>query len=1190
MRLLPLLLLASLACRNDATSDDPKDVVTDDPVDTDAVDADGDGWAASEDCDDTDASVFPAAEELCNGVDDDCDGDLDEGAGDLYFADADGDGWGADADTVVSCEVLDGHVARGGDCDDAVAARNPDATEVCDGFDDDCDGEVDEGLLVEVFADRDGDGVGDAAVSQLACEAGAGWADAAGDCDDTDADTFPDAAERCDDRDNDCDGDVDEALSLTWYADADGDGFGALGTALDTCDPPPGWVADATDCDDLDPGAFPGQVEACDGVDNDCDVDEGLLQTFWADGDGDGFGGGVTAEACEVPAGFVDRSGDCDDAVAAVSPNATELCDGTDNDCDGDRDESDAADAPAWYPDHDGDGFGGGAAVVQCEAPAGHVADASDCDDAVVAVNPDAVEVCDGVDNDCDTETDEPTAVDAGTWYADSDGDGFGAAASATVACEAPQGFVADATDCDDGDDRSNPGEPEVCDGVDNDCDVDVDEGLRSTFFVDADADGWGDDRVTVEACSVPAGFATVSGDCDDADDGRNPDADEVCNAADDDCDGVSDEGFAVSDFFADADGDGFGSTTAAGQSCLVPPGFVGDGSDCDDLDPAVNAAATEVCNGVDYNCDGSADEGLATTAYHADADGDGFGDVEVAGASCRVPAGFVTDDSDCDDLDPGVNVSAAEVCNGLDDNCDGAADEGLPTTVSYADVDGDGFGDAVAAITSCQVPPGFVADDTDCDDLDPDVNPASLEVCNGVDDDCDTLVDPGLTTTFYADADGDGDGTDLLALEACGQPPGFVAGAGDCDDGDADVGPSALEVCNGIDDDCDGQVDPGLTGTFYADGDGDGVGNDALSTVACSAPTGFVATPGDCDDGDAAIRPGATEVCNGADDDCDGDTDGGLTSVFHRDADGDGYGDGGVTLEACVQPAGHVADATDCDDSSAATFPGAAESCDGEDNDCDGVVDNDATDAVPGFVDADGDGFGDADNVVDACPDADGVVDVPGDCDDADDAIGVCGSCQQILSAGGSVGDGVYLLDPCGTGTPTEYWCDMTTGGGGWTVAGWQDANATTSMGVSDWGMVGADQWSKDLACLERSEVLVFNRTHGLSHQQSYASDVWDFTATNFAFGTPGTAFKHGTYGPSSSQIMMGCVDYSYNGGVNPQFACDSDWQQGAKGHLADYAGEYCAGARLDFTWAWSNGSTCSFRGELYTWGYAIR
>ncbi|HNH49073.1 MAG TPA: hypothetical protein PKY30_18655, partial [Myxococcota bacterium] len=146
------------------------------------------------------------------------------------------------------------------------------------------------------------------------------------------------------------------------------------------------------------------------------------------------------------------------------------------------------------------------------------------------------------------------------------------------------------------------------------------------------------------------------------------------------------------------------------------------------------------------------------------------------------------------------------------------------------------------------------------------------------------------------------------------------------------------------------------------------------------------------------------------------------------------------------------------------------------------------------------------------------------------------------------------------------------------------------TSMGISNRGVVGDVSWSVNLACIDYSEIYVKNHSTNETFRQSYTPSTWNQTSLNITIGSLGSAFKHGTYGPSNSRIVMGCVDYNYSGGNNNSWACDSDNQRSAKGHLADYAGEYCAGARLDYTWAWSNGSTCSQRGVAYSWGYAIR
>ena len=203
-----------------------------------------------------------------------------------------------------------------------------------------------------------------------------------------------------------------------------------------------------------------------------------LIPTWYTDADGDGYGDDAsTVEACAQPAGTVEVGGDCNDGDALANVEGDEVCDGIDNDCDGVVDEADALDAATWYGDADGDGYGdAGAATVACDAPTGTVADASDCDDGDAAVNPSATELCDGLDNDCDTVVDEDDAVDASAWYLDADGDGFGDATDTLTACTAPSGYVGDASDCDDTAAATFPGADEVCDEADNDCDGSTDE------------------------------------------------------------------------------------------------------------------------------------------------------------------------------------------------------------------------------------------------------------------------------------------------------------------------------------------------------------------------------------------------------------------------------------------------------------------------------------------------------------------------------------------------------------------------------------------------------------------------------------------------------------------------------------------------------------------------------------------
>ena len=177
--------------------------------------------------------------------------------------------------------------------------------------------------------------------------------------------------------------------------------------------------------------------------------------------------------------------------------------------------------------------------------------------------------------------------------------------------------------------------------------------------------------------------------------------------------------------------------------------------------------------------------------------------------------------------------------------------------------------------------------DEDDCDDADPSINPGAQEVdCDGIDNDCDDEIDDGSADLYYADEDGDGYGDPSQAYRWCDKPEGAVVEmtlytlGEDCDDTDPLVHPGATETCNDKDDDCDGEIDEDLLSTFYKDDDGDGFGDPDSAIEACEATTGLVTDGTDCDDTDPTVHPGAEETANGADDDCDGDTDEGLTYI----------------------------------------------------------------------------------------------------------------------------------------------------------------------------------------------------------------------------------------------------------------------------------------------------------------------
>jgi hypothetical protein len=182
----------------------------------------------------------------------------------------------------------------------------------------------------------------------------------------------------------------------------------------------------------------------------------------------------------------------------------------------------------------------------------------------------------------------------------------------------------------------------------------------------------------------------------------------------------------------------------------------------------------------------------------------------------------------------------------------------------------------------ACDQPPGYVMDNTDCNDGDGASYPGAPEVCDSVDNDCDGVSDDGVESTFYADNDADGKGNPSVTQSACEPPVGFVDNSDDCDDTDMTVYLGADELCDEQDNDCDVTVDedPVDETTWYDDHDADGYGESSVSFQSCDSPPGFVETAGDCDDSDGEINPGAIEIFNEIDDDCDGLVDEGTTCL----------------------------------------------------------------------------------------------------------------------------------------------------------------------------------------------------------------------------------------------------------------------------------------------------------------------
>jgi hypothetical protein len=583
--------------------------------------------------------------------------------------------------------------------------------------------------------------------------------------------------------------------------------------------------------------------------------------------------------------------------------------------------------------------------------------------------------------------------------------------------------------------DTDNDGIP---DGLDGTTDTDGD-GVIDALDEDSDNDGIYD--------SVEAGLTidTAPPDTDTTSPFFVVDADPATTTDPDDADT---DGDGLPDALEDANGDGAqgpGETDAAASD-----------SDGDGLDDGVE----------DANLDGVQSEG-ETDPLSADTDSDGLSDwIEVLG---------VTDPLDDDTDDDGL-LDGTEDADG-----NGGLDFGETSAVDF-DTDGDGLGDGLES--GLAAPEG---NDTDTGFFVGDADPGSTTDPLVIDTDGGTVSD-GVEDTNQNGAVEAGerdpnDPSDDLAID--NDLDGWVAVAGggtDCNDNDASIYPGATEICgDGIDSNCDGDLVDG-----FPDTDGDGT----LDCVDTDDDNDGTLDVNDCAGLDATIFPGALEtVDDGIDQDCNGFD----TVTCFVDLDLDGAGGGGTTLNVlgnCTDP-GLAPLNDDCDDSDPALYPGALEIADdGIDQDCDGF------DLVGCFLDFDLDGYGSttpaanpAGNCVDPgysvtsddCDDTDPLVspavdgDLDGsnvceDCDDTDPLLFAgsvnCGwdlggvSCNDVLIAGNSQGDGVYVIDPLATGTGYEVLCDMTNDGGGWTLG-----MVSSDDGVTTWTLANATAMTTNTA-----------------------------------------------------------------------------------------------------------------------------
>ena len=934
-----------------------------------------------------------------------------------------------------------------GDCEDDPGllgyTSNPDGEEACeddgaggiaiDQVDNDCDGFRIRNDSNQ-SADEDGDGVCDFTkacvpdfdqltadqVLEWEAELQASCGTALADCNDdpeTGAEESPLNPEICepgdetDQIDTNCNS-ADDADGLSWFAiDEDGDSFAAdpqpqvpHAFPVRYCGPPPDLITsnrnttlcggDATnpdcgdpDCDDSRATVFPGAPTICDGQDNDCDGQPDESGDVDLDNDGQ-------AE-CE---------GDCDDTNNDVKVGAPEICDGADNNCTGGPDSDEV--------DDDGDQY------FQCEGVPFKVdlqVDLQPADELSVFAAPSLsvaqrqAVVVETVAGSAESITEAGDVVTITFENGVSTTDSLNAMITAAIQGANPPALVGLVTgdgthiwttteeqsvqmdgtlgnDCDDADPLINPGASETnvlgdefCDGADNNCD-----GVLHPYESDDDLDGFAECTPTTQAgpageelvLTAPASLTTstpvtvtfVAGASENVSENTSAGTITITFNA-----GTSSTTALVT-LISNA---GLSQVTGVSGTGTTPwtPAEAGDvfmgllaGGDCDDSNDEIALGLPELCDGYDNDCDGLLGDGTNGTVNELDLDGDGWVQCTPNSANLGNTVLGAAGGDDCvDDPIPSatnpMGLSAPFIYPDAPEIADSYYDadpDGNPNTndATYVLIDNQCPGDTgydtngiPGAGEYCEGPnisAGFSCVDSeldldgdnyspangDCDDTNDQMGPQMLEICDGFDNDCDTVIPA-------SEIDTDGDGYIICSPDPSVPLLAGLVGGGDCDETNGNVNPGMPEIADGIDNDCDtSTASPG-----EVDGDGDGY---------CPASTCLgTALPDDCDDGNASVNPGVTtELCDGIDDDCDGlvgDGTGGQVDEF--DDDGDGWTvcdpSGGSVVLDCLEhsseilaafpsyPVDSAGDAVNWVEAASAVFPGNPEVCDGWNNDC---------------------------------------------------------------------------------------------------------------------------------------------------------------------------------------------------------------------------------------------------------------
>jgi MYXO-CTERM domain-containing protein len=722
------------------------------------------------DCDDSLASVKPGAKEICDGKDNDCDGSVDEEHPNKGKTCTVGVG---------ACQSVGQYICKsdgsGTVCN--VSPKSP-TTEVCNGKDDDCDGQIDEALTRSCYDGTAGTaGVGVCQKGTQTCSSGQ-WSQCAGQIQPT--------PEKCNNKDDDCDGQTDEGCNCT-------DGTTQVcGTNTGEC------KSGTQTCANGNWGTCVGEVKAsaeiCDGKDNDCDgqVDEEF---------------GTLGQSCMVGKGLCANKGkvvcksDKSDVTCSAKPGtpSREVCDGKDNDCDGDTDEGCNC--------KKGDTQSCSSDVGECKKGT-QTCDINGKWGNCSGVTP-TKDLCDGKDNDCDGKVDEDFAnlgkacdvgkgecLKSGSYVCKKDGSGTQCSAVPSVPTK------------------------ELCDGKDNDCDGSVDEDFpnkgkscsegkgtclnKGTFVCKSDKSG--------VSCSAKAGAPQK----------------EDCDGLDNDCDGQVDENLTQTCYDGPAGTAGKGECRKGLQTCAAGKWGACKG----EVKPA-----DDLCDGKDNDCDGQTDEGCSCTAGDTRDCGSDKGECKKGTQTCDSKGNWGSCANEV--------KAKTELCNGKDDDCDGQTDEDFPNVGKSCSVDQG----------ACQGK-GKIVCRTDglSDRCDAVAGKPTDEICDGKDNDCDGQTDEDFGSLGKECSAGVG---------ACENTGKFV-----CDTGSGKVVCSVKaseptnEICDGKDNDCDGQVDEDDVCQEPVSDGGPGDGDPGDGDTCGGCPDGEFCRDGSCTEICGCKQCDADELC----------------------------------------------------------------------------------------------------------------------------------------------------------------------------------------------------------------------------------------------------------------------------------------------------------------------------------------